>query len=403
MKPVSLLLASGLLAACAAPARAEDLVLSTKVSEVSVQLFIPEEARPLRGLYVHAAHYKLSTRDRWAESGRSIGFGHLALAIDLKSTNRPAKLRKGLDEALKEFAEKTGRKELLHVPLAGAGHSAGGMVSAVLLKSPARTLTLCLDCAWVADPAKLNPEDKTVPTLFTLGAVPDAFQMLPGIEKNFVPARKDEWPWCLGLKWGCAHDWGNAAALFIPWTEAVAAARIPAEVDPAAGPVPLKPLRLEDGWLGDRETTTGQWAAVAPYDEFKGDRSQAVWLPNRAVAYVWRALEARDPPVTIEAATPDGKTKLPPAGPKASRDLIVNPEIELALSAGVRAGAAVRKIQFFDGDGLVGEVTQAPWEWTWKKPTPGSHAIMAVYELADGKVGTSNPALLLVRRKALAE
>jgi hypothetical protein len=33
--------------------------------------------------------------------------------------------------------------------------------------------------------------------------------------------------------------------------------------------------------------------------------------PNRSVAYIWRAFELKDPPVTIEAATVDGKGTLP--------------------------------------------------------------------------------------------
>lgn len=402
MKRCSLGLLLGLIVLLGVQLRAEEPVLSTKVGEVESQLFIPDGVKVLRGLYVHAAHYKLNPKDRWAESGRSIGFGHLALNIDLKSTNRPAKLRKALDESLKEFAEKTGHKELLHVPLAGAGHSAGGMVSAILLKSPERTLTLCLDCAWIADPTKLKPEDKSVPTLFTLGAIPDAFEMLPGIEKHFEPARKDGWPWCLGLKWGCAHDWGNAATICIPWTEAIAAARIPADADPTAGPVKLKELKLENGWLGDRATTDGKWAIIAPYAAFKGDKAKAVWLPNRSVAYVWRAMESRNPPVAVEAMTADGKTKLPPAGPKAGRDMIVTADVELTLSASVKGGTAIGKVQFFDGDQLIGEATQAPWQITWKQPASGSHPIMAVWESPDGKHGVSNPALILVRQQGRA-
>lgn len=61
---------------------AEDLVLSNKFGEVTAAIFIPGEVPALRGLYVHAANDTLKADDRWAEAGRAIGFGHLALDID---------------------------------------------------------------------------------------------------------------------------------------------------------------------------------------------------------------------------------------------------------------------------------------------------------------------------------
>ena len=51
----------------ALPCRAdEDTILKTKVGPVDVGLFIPADTKPLRGLYVHAAHYRIKSTDRWA-------------------------------------------------------------------------------------------------------------------------------------------------------------------------------------------------------------------------------------------------------------------------------------------------------------------------------------------------
>jgi len=54
------------------PCRADkDTILKTKVGPVDVGLFIPADAEPLRGLYVHAAHYRIKADDRWAEASRA--------------------------------------------------------------------------------------------------------------------------------------------------------------------------------------------------------------------------------------------------------------------------------------------------------------------------------------------
>jgi len=394
-------LAGAALLAWAASWGAEDVVLGTVVDGVDVKLFIPDGIEVLRGIGVHAAHYEMNPQDRWAETFRKMGFAHAALNMDLKRTNRPTILRRTLDAGLKEFAEKSGHPELVHLPFLGVGHSAGGLVTSTLLRTPERTITCCVSCGWITNPAKLEPSQLGVPQLFTLGAIPDAFKMLPGIEECFVRARKKGLPWGLGLQWGCAHDFANSATLFIPWVEAVAEARLPKDASALGGPVKLRELKEKDGWLGDRGTWETHFATVASWADYRGDRSAAVWLPNRYVACVWRAFQSKNPPVVLEAATADGRAKLPPANPKAERGLMVDPDAELRLEATVAGGAAVKKVQFHDGDVLLGEATQAPWQFTWKSIPRGPHALFVQWETADGTRGVSNPALLIVRKTAL--
>ncbi len=388
----------------ALPCRAdEDTILKTKVGPVDVGLFIPADTKPLRGLYVHAAHYRIKSTDRWAEASRAIGFGHIALNINLKLNNRPKKLRKGLDEALKEFAAKTGRSELTHLPMIGMGHSAGGMVVPVLLASPERAITTCVSCGWITDPKKLKPADKSMPMLFTLGAIPDAFKMLPGIESRFLPARREGLAWGLGLQWGCAHDFANSATLFIPWCEAVSAMRLPKYAPRSGRPVKLRDVQLSDGWLGQWPTIETNLATVAPYRDYKGDKTKTVWLPSRSVAFVWRAIQSKDPPVVLEASAKDSSAKLPKANPKSERQMTVAPGGSIVLRATVGKGVDISRIQYYDGDRPIGESTKAPWRFEWTQPPAGCRPVWAMWTSSDGKKGVSNPALIIVRRKALKE
>jgi len=389
------------LVASALAAEAEqDAILGTKVGTEDVQLFIPGGVKVLRGILVHAAHYKMNPKDRWAEVCRTLGFAHAALNINLKETNRPTKLRRGLDEGLKEFAPKSGHPELVNLPFAGVGHSAGGMVSAVMLKTPERTLTTCVSCGWIADPAKLSPEAAAVPHAFTLGAIPDAFKMLPGIEERFLPARKDGRPWGLAVQWECAHDWGNSAAFFAPWIVAVCEMRLPKDWAPLAGPPKLLDVKQESGWLGDRASVEGNFATVASWADYKGDKALATWFPNRYVAFVWRAMMSKDSPVTLDLAAADGSAKLAGYNPKSDRTVMANPGVDLVLTAAVKEGLGVKSVAFYDGDRLLGEAAQAPWQFAWKGATQGPHAVFAQWTTPDGKQGVANPALIVVRARA---
>ena len=60
----------------------------------------------------------------------------------------------------------------------------------------------------------------------------------------------------------------------------------------------LKPVVIEQGWLGanyDRSIGGQQELAIAPYAEFKGDRSIANWLPDKKFAEVWQLYGKTDP------------------------------------------------------------------------------------------------------------
>ncbi len=377
-------------------------VFSTTSDGVEVQMFIPATGEPIRGVLVHAANYKLKPGDRWEELGRSMHFAHVAMNMNLKRTNRPKILRGALDAALAEFAEKSGHRELVHAPFIGTGHSAGGMVAAVLSTTPERTITYCLSCSWVVDAAKVGPEAARVPALFTIGSVPDAFKMLPAIPEKFDPARKQDAPWAVALMWGVGHDFGNSATLFIPWMQAITALRLPAEAS-ADAPPKLREVKVEEGWLGDRASWESNLATVVPRAEYKGDKAAAVWLPNRAVAFVWRALMSKDPPAVLEAATGDGKTKLAPAKSKAERDMIIDSGQNVTLSLTASAGFEPKRVQYFDGDKLLGEASQSPWTFEWKAPGPSPHAVFAQWEDATRKPGVTNPALVIVRRSPAAQ
>jgi hypothetical protein len=366
------------------------LVATPGPEKVDCRIFIPVEAKPVRGVIVHAAHYTLKSDDRWAELCRELGFAHVALNIDMKQSNRPQKLGKALLAGLSEFASRAQKPELETCALCGVGHSAGGMVVGALHLAPTRLLATCVDCGWVTDPSNWPAESAGAPALFTMGAIPDGFKMLPAIEQFYEPARKQGLPWGLGVQWGCAHDFSNAATLQAIWLRSVARKRL-------AGGQGMMPARLEDGWLGDRASVNGRFATIAAYADYVGDKAAASWFPDRESAFVWRAWQTKDSPVHLTAATADGSAKLPTFDVKKSFGMTAPKGATVTLGLAGKGIAGVKKVTYFDGDRPIGSAASAPWTVEWKEAAPGIHGVWAQWESDDGKPAATNPALVVVR------
>ncbi|MFK7737884.1 MAG: hypothetical protein AB8B50_17765 [Pirellulaceae bacterium] len=86
-------------------------------------------------------------------------------------------------------------------------------------------------------------------------------------------------------------DWKAWAAhkVVIPWTEAMIKLRIPLGTDPRNGPVALKPINLEKGWLADLRKKK-----FAPFNEFGGSDAETSWFPNEMVAKAWASFSLSD-------------------------------------------------------------------------------------------------------------
>jgi hypothetical protein len=370
----------------------KDIFLTTRVDPVEVEFFIPKEARPVKGILVHVFNHRLKASGRWAALCREQQWAHINTIISRSANNRPAKIREAINESLQQFAKETGLPELVHVPRTGTGFSAGGMAIQVLETDPDRMLTNAISCSWVRDPEKMG-QAAAIPELFVIGSEPDGFKMLPAIEEFYEPAIEQQLPWGLGLQHGCKHDWANSGTLFVPWIQAIAKMRYPKDVD-VSKPIPLRPVSFAEGWRGDRTTINGTYASVAAANEFKGDTKMATWLPNRATAYVWRAWQTKKSPVDLAASTADGK-KLPPFQPKKSLGMSIAPGVELTLAVNVMTELEIETVKYFDGDKLIGQSNEAPFEVKWSSPKIGCYTMWAEY-FVDGKPGATNPALLVV-------
>jgi len=176
---------------------------------------------------------------------------------------------------------------------------------------------------------------------------------------------------------------------FMSYLDRCVRARMPAEMPPIGQEVTLKPLNLKDGWAGDYNGVS-EWAPIAPVSEAKGF-IQPVWFPDEYAAWTWRAYHSAKPDLKIVSPVTEyhggdrsdcgvGYTKFTPAN------------TPVKIVAEVKGTYA--KVEFRDGNKLLGTATAAPYEIDGIKFARGLHALIAVGITAEGKHVASHPAFL---------
>ena len=207
-------------------------------------------------------------------------------------------------KALTDFAAKSGHLEIEKIPWALWGHSGGGIWSDVMATlHPERVLAVRMRSG-SALMFLSHPE-------FTRPDVPAALYKIPmmtnpGVkEKSKTPppdpdtrteGEKMKGPWLGNIATfkeyrahggliGFApdprtgHECGDSRYFAISFLNACLAARLP---DKGSKDQTLKPMDTSKAWLAP---LFGEEAV--PVSEFKGNRDEAVWLPNKAVAKSW--------------------------------------------------------------------------------------------------------------------
>jgi hypothetical protein len=107
--------------------------------------------------------------------------------------------------------------------------------------------------------------------------------------------------WTLVVHRGHGHTtWDDEMRdLAIQYMRGCVALRVPDTIPDGADEVRCRPVTARDGWLYDADIKTPRHAP-APHDAFAGDRTQAFWAPDRAIAeslaaYHGRGWETPDP------------------------------------------------------------------------------------------------------------
>ena len=151
---------------------------------------------------------------------------------------------------------------------------------------------------------------------------------------------------------------------------------------------------LSSGWAGDYNEI-GQWNTIAPFADARG-MVEPVWLPDRYMAYAWRAYHTAKPNVkltgpVIEYRKKDGKW----GGPECGLGYGGQVKARTPLTFTAETTGDYAKIEFYDGDQLLGSAERGK-ALEGVKLERGLHVLYAVGVGSNGSRSASRPGFLVV-------
>lgn len=342
--------------------RSRPSVLGGPQDRVEFTVWIPAGLKTVRGGICNPFSKMEDVSPHWQAACRHWGFAYVQADFDGVKKDEYILLT----AALKQAATEMGRAELANMPLCFLGMSRGGGMSMELAGlMPAKTIASVPVCLEVGP---TSPATRQIPILTVFGDKDGAqleklLQKLPG-------ERCEEARWAIAVQWGRGHEFGQANNLSFVFLDDVIRARLPDQTDPA-NEAALKPYPLTNGWLSgpiewvkNKPTLTAPPAA--PYDQFEGDRSSAVWLPSARTAAVWQAFVSANRDVQIVA---------PPGLGDGQKFAIQSADRPLKIAAKV-AGDKPTAVEVWNGNVQLATISTEPWETEFGPLTPGIHSII---------------------------
>ncbi|MEM9365190.1 MAG: hypothetical protein AAGD07_04275 [Planctomycetota bacterium] len=225
--------------------------------------------------------------------------------------------------ALSDLGAISGHPELADVPWAlwghsGGGHWCGGMtlmhperVASAWLRSGVPMFDALPSRPTIAPHDGPNPQVLQVPVMCNPGTkegVTDTSnkfsRVWPAVLAFHAKLRKEDGLVGIAVDPLTSHECGNQRYLAIPWLDVCLQQRLPET--PGS---PLRPMARSQAWLAGLSSTQ-----ATPADEFAGDRSQSIWLPNASFAKLWtqyvtntKVADTTPPPAPTNVKSVDGR------------------------------------------------------------------------------------------------
>lgn len=293
---------------------------------------------------------------------------------------------------LDQAAEETGHAELKTVPLVGwLGQNGSHLAGDLYERAPDRLL------AWsdsFANRLREYPElTQNVPFAF-------AWEISRREEREGVREIKDE-PLldlsCRASTYGFGHGIYSKFNFFVAYLDRCIALRMP-ETMPPGEPFRLKPVVRSEGWVGDF-APVGAWNPIVPADSPEAESFKyPSWMPDEYSAWTWRSYHSTAPNILltgprVEYRKKDGKWGGPDCGLGYGGPI----DASEPQTFSAKVGDGYERVEFHDGDKIVGTATGPDWTVQGVRLDTGLRALFVVGVRPDGSKAASRPAFVIVK------
>lgn len=360
--------------------------------EHKFRLVVPDGLTVVRGILVVGPYSGGDSRDYYQQAWYR-EFLNLHGFAFLGATNYYLHDYAVMQAALKQFAADAKHPELVNAPYAATGFSAGGGYTRRLMHAdPDRVIAGVVVGSTMKLPGPLTDDHRRVPMCVINGDLEHAPGEAGGMANALEPVLAEHRP--KGARWawmavqGVGHEFAGQEALAMPILDAAVRLRYPADGDVRTGPVKLKPVALESGWIADNTSWKGGLTAIAPAKDFRGTIAKSSWALNEDIAFIYRAYATHDAPLKITEPARD-----------AARDKALDAGSAVTIQVDDSKFAGWTKLELYDGAKKVGERTTGAATFTVKDVKAGYHAFSVLGTDGKGNVRPSNPTLVVVRAK----
>ena len=213
------------------------------------------------------------------------------------------------EEGMAELAETFDAPQIANLPLFPTGASAAGGQSAQFSNAyPDRILGNYVTLIGAAGADMNNKPALNFPRLYVYGSRDTGGQHHKQLTQLAQAFRENHARWGAAPMWGGHHRWWYADRLMLPYIISLLDKRIPADADYAAGPVKLKDIPEEAGYLGLHDTWDTSLPQVVAWDKATQAqrRGNTSWLPDELVARTWQAFCSDRPRTVIHFPRTEG-------------------------------------------------------------------------------------------------
>ena len=331
-----------------------------------MKLWVPPHAAPVRGILISghgggSGDSRNFARDENMQAfAARFGFG-LAGLHTFPGGRVYTQGGKVFFDALDQFAAFGKHPELANVPFAVFGSSNGGATAYGFANyAPQRCICFVSNVAAGGNPAVPTDDAIKVPGIFVMGRFDGLNRGTQGVQRleSLVAgarARGARWSMIVEDK---GHEDGIAFDVYAKLLDQSIKLRYPADGDPRKGPVPLKEIPEDAGWLADVSTWDSGITTIADYASYPGDKKAASWLLDKDMAWVYRAAATRLNPISvgIEEISRVYNPNTAPGTMYSVGGPIVEPGRKLNLVCDVRDLPDWTKVEFYNGAVKLGEI-----------------------------------------------